>query len=78
LLATWVTAIDATLADAVQGDRLAARQYATTYIDLVDFLSDTLPGDATERRWLARVARREAVSLPCASLPAGWPTVTSP
>lgn len=64
LLATWVTAIDATLAEAVQGDRLAARSYATTYVDLVDFVSARLPGDPHERRWLARLARREAVSLP--------------
>lgn len=64
LLASWVTAIDATLEDAVQGDRLAARRYATTYIALVDFLTENLPGEPTERRWLARVARREAVSLP--------------
>lgn len=64
LLAAWVTAIDATLEDAVQGNRLAARSYATTYIALVDFLCENLPDAPTERRWLARVARREAVSLP--------------
>lgn len=64
LLATWVTAIDATLEEAVHGDRLAARSYATTYVALVDFMSARLPGDPPERSWLARVARREAVSLP--------------
>lgn len=64
LLSTWVGAIDATLAEAVQGDRLASRSYATSYVDLVDFVASTHPGDSHTRTWLARVARREAVSLP--------------
>lgn len=64
LLAPWVTAMDATLGEAVQGDRLAARSYATTYVALVDFVSARLPGDLHERSWLARVARREAIGLP--------------
>jgi len=64
VLATWVTALDATLEDAIRGDRLAARSYATTYIALVDFLSERIPAELDEQRWLARVARRQAVSLP--------------
>jgi hypothetical protein len=64
LLTTWVSALDATLADALRGDRLAARSYATTYVQLVDFLSQRLPVPPDQQRWLARVARREAVGLP--------------
>lgn len=64
ILSSWVNAIDETLANAVEGDRLAARSYATTYVALVDFLSTRLPTASTETQWLARVARREAVALP--------------
>ena len=64
ILSSWVSAMDETLADAVQGDRLAAKAYATTYADLVDFLSTRLPAASPEQHWLARVARREAVALP--------------
>lgn len=63
-LSVWVTAIDASLADAINGDRLAARSYATTYIQLVDYLSARLTTRPAEQQWLARVARREAVALP--------------
>ncbi len=64
ILSSWVSAIDETLADAIEGDRLAARAYATTYVALVDFLSTRLPTASPEQHWLARVARREAVALP--------------
>lgn len=64
ILSSWVSAMDATLADAVEGDRLAARSYATTYVALVEFLSTRLPTASREQYWLARVARREAIALP--------------
>lgn len=64
VLSSWVRAMDETLTKAVEGDRRAARSYATTYVALVDFLSTRLPTVSTEQQWLARVARREAVALP--------------
>ncbi len=63
-LSEWVTVLDATVGPAIQGDRVAARAYAHSYVGLVAHLSAHLPAPPEAQRWLARVARREAVSLP--------------
>lgn len=63
-LSEWVTVLDATVEPAIRGDRVAARAYARSYVGLVNHLSARLPSPPEAQRWLARVARREAVSLP--------------
>lgn len=69
---TWVSAMDASLSEAVAGDRLAARTYATAFTGLVEVVSKALSDELAEQRrseagwrsWLVRVARREAIALP--------------
>lgn len=64
VLSPWVEAMDATLRDAIMGDRRAATSYASNYLSLAGFLSEHIARQPDERRWVSRVARREAVSLP--------------
>lgn len=64
LLAVWVTSLDATVEQAVKGDRLAARSYATSYVELANFLARELSDQPDEQHWMTRIARREAYSLP--------------
>jgi DNA-directed RNA polymerase specialized sigma24 family protein len=63
-LSSWVTAIDSVLFAALRGDRLAARTYATAFIEMTEVMCRLVTEQPNERAWLHRVLRREAVSIP--------------
>lgn len=63
-LSEWVTTIDRVLLDALSGDQVAARTYATAFVGMGEAMCRLVVRDAEVGAWLLRVVRREAVAAP--------------